>query len=74
MHAGKQYYGTQFFGGKFTPIFSTSLTWSSDIGPMVGRVTGVPLYPLRQSQGSSYHLKLEPINMINTHLAPDLKI
>jgi hypothetical protein len=26
MHAGKQYYGTQFFGGKFTPIFSTSLT------------------------------------------------
>jgi hypothetical protein len=26
MHAGKHYYGTQFFCGKFTPRFSTSLT------------------------------------------------
>jgi hypothetical protein len=26
-HAGKRYCGMQFFGGKFTPRFSTSLTW-----------------------------------------------
>jgi hypothetical protein len=48
MHAGKRYYDTQFFGGKFTPRFSTSLTTPvtrpSDIRPMVGHVTGVPLY------------------------------
>jgi hypothetical protein len=47
MHAGKRYYvyGTQFFGGKFTPRFSTTpVTRPSDISPMVGHVTGVPLY------------------------------
>jgi hypothetical protein len=39
-----------FLGEKFTTIFSTSLTRPtpvtrpSDIGPMVGRLTGVPLY------------------------------
>jgi hypothetical protein len=32
MHAGKRYYGMQFFGGKFTSRFSTSLTRSPVLG------------------------------------------
>jgi hypothetical protein len=57
MHAGKRYYGSVFWQQYVTMEFPPHPRFStSDIGPVVGHVTEVPLYEV-------------PLSMINDILA-----